>query len=339
MRHSSQFALGGLALILAAACADGPVAPHAATAVSPLGLSANAQAASPEYDWTLNKELVAILAGEHMIPEASTLQTTIVPGDVKWMHYRITATRTATAPGTGITKDASARLDEQIVQACMNAFPSIICTWGGDRAPSYFPVTLNESTTLDMIVDLHNFRVCGEEFPFVNRASLTELGPYARGAAAQVRTAQVGVLVKTGACPPKPANPGCTYTLGYWKNHAWPVHPAFPPSTLDTWEADNGWSGTPWYFFDTRLRWRTVLGTPPRGDAYYILAHQYIAAILNQQNGAYVPENVRMALMYSYRYFSMSPTERAAVSRAQLTSTASLLDAYNNGRLGVPHCG
>ena len=51
-----------------------------------------------------------------------------------------------------------------------------------------------------------------------------------------------------------------------------------------------------------------------------------------------MPEDVRNALMWSYNYFSKSAADRAAVPRDQIIAVASLLDSYNNGRLGVPHC-
>ena len=345
MQHPIRFVLALSGLAFATACADSPVAPAIASeALDHRTSTAPGTTTStvPEYNWTFEKQVYAILAGELMLPEGTTRETLIVPGDVKWIEYRLTATRSPAAAypeGTVINKDAQARIDEQIVQACKNVFPSLICTWGGDHSPEFFSYTIGQTTDRFIIADFHNFYVCGEDFPITNRATLTELGPYPQGAAAQVRAAQATFVVKTGACPPKPKNPGCTYTQGYWKNHAWPVHPGFPPSTLETWEADNGWSEFEWHFFDTHTEWKAMLSVQPRGDAYYILAHQYIAAILNQQNRAWVPPEVRETLVKSYLYFSKSPADRALESRANLTQWADLLDRYNNGKLGVKHCG
>ena len=245
-----------------------------------------------------------------------------------------------TMPGSSTTtveKDGSAVLDEQLIQACRNIFPSIICTWGGSHSPK-FPYTVTESQVIDIMVDFHNFFVCGEEFVFRNVATLTENGPRAPGEAPQVHSDEATLTIKTGDCPPKPKNPGCTRTVGYWKNHAWPVHPLFAPSTLETWEEDNGWAEFEWKFFDSGREWKEMLSVQPKGDAYTILAHQYIAALLNQQNGAYVPAEVRQVLVSSYNYFSMSPAARATVSRDQLIAWKDVLDRYNNGQLGVKHC-
>lgn len=346
MQHPIRFAVALSGLAVLTACADSPVSPVNAAepkVATTTGTAAGSSTAlGAEYDWTFNQQILDILAGEHMVPEARKDQTVIVPGDVKWVEYNVKATRylpAAYANATNVTKDASARIDEQLVQGCKNVFPSIICTWGTTKAPAFFPYTIDEGTDRLIIVDMHNYYVCGEDFSIVNHATLTELGPSSNGAALQVRPAETKLLVKTGACPPKPKNPGCTYTQGYWKNHAWPVHPAFPPSTLETWEADNGWSEFEWKFFDTNTEWKAMLSVQPRGDAYYILAHQYIAAILNQQNGAYVPQEVRETLVKAYEYFSKSAAERASVSRNDLTTWAGILDRYNNGQLGVPHCG
>ena len=230
------------------------------------------------------------------------------------------------------TKDATATMYEGIAESCANIFPSILCM----GSESFKPVTLTKTTTFggELNLDMHNYRVCGQEFRFTNRARLVEGGPYAPGTEPQTHSDSATLLVTTGDCAPKPVETGCTLTQGYWKNHAWPLHPVWPPSTLATWPDIVGWK-----FFDTGLEWPEVLDVSPRGDAYFILAHQYIAAILNQQNGTYVPEEVRQTLEDAYHYFSLTKAERDAFDRELLTTWATLLDQYNNGRLGVPHCG
>ncbi|HEX2778675.1 MAG TPA: hypothetical protein VHM30_04190 [Gemmatimonadaceae bacterium] len=236
---------------------------------------------------------------------------------------------------TLVVRDSTAVVEEGLLAGCHNIFPSVICTFGN----ALTPVEVHGTTSFDIVVDQHNFHVCGETLAYVNRGTLTEGGPRGAGETAQVHAGTASVDIDTGSCAPKPASPGCTLTQGYWKNHAWPEHPLFPPSTLETWEEDNGWADLEWYFPGTHTEWKEMLSISPKGDAYYILAHQYIAAILNQQNGAYVPAQVRSTLVFAYDYFSMTPAQRATVSRAKLIAAAALLDAYNNGRLGVPHCG
>ena len=82
---------------------------------------------------------------------------------------------------------------------------------------------------------------------------------------------------------------GCSLTQGYWKTHS-----AYGPAPYDaTWaqigeDADFYLSGQSYY---------DVLWTQPKkGNAYYILAHQFIAAELNVLNGTSVPSQVAAAL-------------------------------------------
>ena len=450
-------------LALASACADSPMAPGEIPPESIRGgrtggsaLSARMSASGFfeqqfEYDWTLEKRVKDILDG-NMIPEASLSETVILPGQVKWIHYEFTGTRTlagkhrltgargevclrnvgdmatenlrmtsliqrhdgdawvtvASAPvslssnpqldpgesqcfpyetrvvaeagqsfrsaarvtvtnhtghsgteyGPGLfttsaseeteltglyadfkvpatatitSKDASATVHDGMTASCMKPFPAIICTGGA----GFYPVTLTQTTTYigAATIDMWNFAVCGQDYVITNHAKIIESGPYPPGTEPESDDASATVTVKTGECPPKPANPGCTLTQGYWKNHAWPPHPQWAPSTLANWPDISDWK-----FFDSGIEWPDVLDVEPKGDAYYILAHQYIAANLNQQNGAYVPEEVRDALVAAYDYFSLTAAERAEVDRESLIALATILDRYNNGQLGVPHC-
>jgi hypothetical protein len=118
-----------------------------------------------------------------------------------------------------------------------------------------------------------------------------------------------------------PVSGGCTATLGYWKNHTnvWPL--GFDPNAT---------------FYTSGKSWITVLKTPPVGDAYYILAHQFIAATLNAADGASVPANVQTALNSAAGYFA--DPAGSSLTRTQLIALATLLDSYNNGNQGVPHC-
>ena len=93
--------------------------------------------------------------------------------------------------------------------------------------------------------------------------------------------------------------------------------------------------------------WMDVLWTPPGGgDAYYILAHQFIAAFLNVQSGCVYPEEVGEALYAAGEYFHgegdygeygepgeltgrMSRDKRAA--RSAVLGWAEILDNWNNG--------
>ena len=131
---------------------------------------------------------------------------------------------------------------------------------------------------------------------------------------------------------------GCTLTPGYWKTHS-----KYGPAPYDdTWAlvTPNGEDST---FFLSGQTWYQVLWTPPKGgNAYYILAHAYIAAALNQLNGASIPQNVLNVYNSATAVFSTyTPQQVAAFSktqRAKLVKLYEILDAYNNGYIGPGHC-
>jgi hypothetical protein len=133
-----------------------------------------------------------------------------------------------------------------------------------------------------------------------------------------------------GGFPPPacPVDLGCTYTQGYWKNHS------------DNWPTD--YQPSAW-FYSSGQTWLEVLGTEPKGgNAYYILAHQYIAAVLNKANGAYVPAGIESILDSAASWFdSNSPSSCAVQGSCQTQKDwAAILDTYNRGEYpgGPPHC-
>ncbi len=130
-----------------------------------------------------------------------------------------------------------------------------------------------------------------------------------------------------------PCGGGCTLTPGYWKTHS-----AYGPAPYDdTWALIG--EGTP--FFLSGQTWYQVLWTPPSGgNAYYILAHQYIAARLNILNGAASTPQVDAAIAWATNFFNTyTPSSHLSKQlRAQVIAKAALLDAYNNGLIGPGHC-
>lgn len=113
---------------------------------------------------------------------------------------------------------------------------------------------------------------------------------------------------------------GCTLTQGYWKTHP------------ENWPA--GYSPTASFFGGAT--WLTTLGTPPkRGNAFLILAHQWIAATLNVASGASMPAGVKAAYDAGTTYLG-----GGAGTADQAKAWAATLDAYNNGLAlnGPAHC-
>ncbi|WP_409267429.1 hypothetical protein [Massilia sp. BHUDP2] len=130
-------------------------------------------------------------------------------------------------------------------------------------------------------------------------------------------------LLADCTCPPK----GCVRTQGYWGNKPDVVWPK------------GYYRDAP--FFRSGLSWQQVLDSPTRGDAYFILAHQYIAAVLNIASGASAPNSLRSIVLAAGTWFGSATPGTCVRGACQLQrSWASVLDEYNNGDYpGAPkHC-
>jgi len=124
----------------------------------------------------------------------------------------------------------------------------------------------------------------------------------------------------------KPAAQNCTFTQGYWKTHpeAWPVNSL----TL----------GTVNY---TKAQLLLILGQPSKGNGLIILAHQLIAAKLNIASGA-DPTPVAATIAAADAQIGnlvVPPIGTGFLDPDDTAANAQILDSYNNGNLGVPHCG
>ncbi|HXI57292.1 MAG TPA: hypothetical protein VNO55_14585 [Polyangia bacterium] len=126
--------------------------------------------------------------------------------------------------------------------------------------------------------------------------------------------------------------PGCTRTEGYWKNHvdAWPV------AALIVGQVN--------YSKDELVG---LFMTETAGDASLILADQLFAALLNQAAGAAVPSAIANALSAAQYWmathkdadgrlsYGISPSSTDGSAAVALSA---VLDDFNNGRAGTPHC-
>jgi hypothetical protein len=135
-------------------------------------------------------------------------------------------------------------------------------------------------------------------------------------------------------CEETPPNyVGCTYTQGYWKNHAkdWPVR------SLKIGDVEYG----------SRILAGLLKMPPKKGDASLILAHQLIAAKLNVQNGAAAHPDVTYAIAVADRWMIQNAdadkhlpfgTEPGTSEHARATMLAEILDQFNQGFYGSDHC-
>jgi len=114
---------------------------------------------------------------------------------------------------------------------------------------------------------------------------------------------------------------------GYWKTH----RGEWPQGVADT------------SFYSSGKTWMEVMWTPPKGDAYYILAYQFIAAHLNMEmnNGAcHIPAEVMTAYNSAQAYFvgnnpgvlsggKLTPTQKNL--RNDVLQWANTLEKWNCG--------
>lgn len=113
---------------------------------------------------------------------------------------------------------------------------------------------------------------------------------------------------------------GCTRTQGYWGNKP----------NLD-------WPGAHErgdIFFSSGLSWQDLFDTSSQGgNGYVILAHQYMAAVLNIAAGASAPASILAVLADARAYFNSGATlDSCANSACETQKTwAGILDTYNNG--------
>jgi hypothetical protein len=125
---------------------------------------------------------------------------------------------------------------------------------------------------------------------------------------------------------------GCTLTQGYWKTHS-----AFGPAPYDDAWTTVGPLQQNTLFFTSGKTWYELFWTAPKGgDTYLQLAHQYMAAKLNQLNGASAPNDLISEAEAIFSRATGTKLKSSDTSRAKVI--AGLLDGYNNGVTGPGHC-
>ena len=175
--------------------------------------------------------------------------------------------------------------------------------------------------TFTYVLEVGPYDRCGE-YMFTNTASFTTDDTGATGSDSHT----VNITVPCA---------GCTLTQGYWKTHS----DRGPAPYDDAWK-NIGSSEEDTLFFLSGQTWYQVFWTAPAGNAYYNLAHQYMAAKLSILNGASTTPEVNAAITYAETFFgSYTPSSTLPKSvRAKVLAAASTLDQFNNGLIGPGHC-
>ncbi len=127
----------------------------------------------------------------------------------------------------------------------------------------------------------------------------------------------------------------CTLSQGYWKTHS-----SYGPAPEDETWALVGPEGADTAFFQSGQSWYEVLQTPPKkGNAYYIMSHQYIAARLNELNGVDISAVKEVLAEADVLLNNDKPTDTFTdEQRKQLLQIGETLDLFNNGLEGSEHC-
>jgi hypothetical protein len=90
-----------------------------------------------------------------------------------------------------------------------------------------------------------------------------------------------------------------------------------------------------------------IFATAPGGDASLILAHQLIAALLNQAAGVTPPAAVAQAIGDAQTWMAANKdadgrlpygTASGSAAANDATALSSTLDSFNSGQGGVSHC-
>lgn len=233
-----------------------------------------------------------------------------------------TANGTTDYSGTAAVSFAEAAINETDECADFSDSPyGVLGTVCADTAPQSFQYSLE--------VGPYTAESCGLPLTFDNTASFITNDTQSAGS----DNWSVNVEV---ACV-------CSLTQGYWKTHS--SHgPAAHPD--DTWGLLANGPETP--FFSSGKTYYEVLWTAPQGgNAYYTLAHQYIAAQLNNLNGAVFPPAVQTAFDAATVLFNTYTPEQVAAMkgkngntvRQQFTNLAGILGAFNEGETNpAGHC-
>ncbi len=181
---------------------------------------------------------------------------------------------------------------------------------------------VNQPKTFEYTLDIV-YNECGD-YEFVNVASFITNDTKTEGSDSWT------VLVHV------PCGGGCTLTAGYWKTHS----QQGPAPYDDAWALLGPLQENTIFFLSGQTYYQ-VLWTPPAGgNAYYILAHQFIAAKLNMLNGVSSTPEVDAAMAWATNFFNTyKPTDKLSkLVTQQAKSYADLLDQYNNGLIGPGHC-
>lgn len=163
------------------------------------------------------------------------------------------------------------------------------------------------------------FEGCSEVVHFANSASLRGLDSGER------IFAHSEVVVELAPC-----DRGCVLSEEYWRTHS-----QYGPAPYDkTWSL----LGEDTLFYRSGVTYYNMLQIPPEKGPYYTLGRAYIAALLNQLDGALLDEITASALYRAEDLLTEYSPRAAEQQRETFFRIAKLLDAFNQGELSLRSC-
>jgi hypothetical protein len=191
----------------------------------------------------------------------------------------------------------------------------------------------NNEWTDEYTLEIGPFEACGE-FMFTNTVSLATTDDDNDTDETDDATYTVTIDVP---CPE-----GCSLTQGYWKTHNDSFWGGAP--TDDTWNLIGPLAEEEVFFLSGQTYFE-AMWTAPQGNAYYNLARQYIAAVLNGLAGADTSVITTELAAAETLFQTYTPAEIAALKgkngnalRAEFIALAGTLASYNEGDIGPGHC-
>ena len=283
-----------------------------------------------------------------VLAPGATLNCTyqIVPGAPTDQDNTATVTTSGSVPGgsdtVAVTFDAPTEIDECVdVTDTLGGVLGQVCAGDGDDDATFnYSKTFGKDTVPPADVAL----VCGEN---TTPNTATYLAVDDQNDTAE--TGNDGHSVTTDVT----CDNSCTLTQGYWKTHNDSFKGGAP--TDDNWDNITTLAELSGFFTTVNsypvigpnvppFTWFSVFWTAPKGNAYYNLAHQYMAAKLNILNGATAPAAVASAITSAEDFFdSYTPASFAALGkkhalRTQVVGWAGTLGSFNEGTIGPGHC-
>lgn len=278
-----------------------------------------------------NVSETAVPASPMKAPKQSTLDApTIQCGTATGASIEITVTAGSNGAPAGFSVQWMTKAEYDLVGWSSEASTYCGASFSGVPGCSNYNLAAGESATVK-IGDLFDEcgvsggcgdLVCGTEYVFRAFAHNDPQGLNKSG------------FSSTITCSTLPCgSEGCTLTQGFWKTHG--------PEGCVTGNNANAWPeevmtnglqiGNITY---TPAQLCTILNTPPAGGTNYSLAHQLIAALLNQANGASVPAEVQNCINIARDYF----TTHTVGDKNDGTENTDCLTNYNEGATGPGHC-